>query len=78
MYLHGGGYCVCSIDTHCGLAACLALACQSWILIIAYRLAPENPYPAALEDALIAYRWLLARVFLSSKLPLVVIRLVVD
>ena len=77
MYLHGRGYCVCSIDNHRGLAARLALACQSCILIIAYRLAPENPYPAALEDALIAYRWLLARVYLPGKLPMVVIRLVV-
>jgi len=59
LYLHGGGYCLCSIDTHRGLAARLALACRSRVLIIAYRLAPENPFPAALEDALIAYRWLI-------------------
>lgn len=59
LYLHGGGYCLCSIDTHRGLAARLALACRSRVLIIAYRLAPENPFPAALEDALIAYHWLI-------------------
>jgi len=59
LYLHGGGYCLCSIDTHRGLAARLALACRSRVLIIAYRLAPENPFPAALEDALSAYHWLL-------------------
>lgn len=59
LYLHGGGYCLCSIDTHRGLAARLALSCQARVLIIAYRLAPENPFPAALEDALTAYHWLL-------------------
>jgi acetyl esterase/lipase len=59
LYLHGGGYCLCSIDTHRALAARLALACSARVLIIAYRLAPENPFPAALEDALIAYHWLI-------------------
>jgi acetyl esterase/lipase len=59
LYLHGGGYCICSLDTHRGLAARLALASQTRVLIIDYRLAPENPFPAALEDALSAYRWLL-------------------
>ena len=59
LYLHGGGYCICSIDTHRGLAARLAVASGMRVLIIAYRLAPEDPFPAALEDALIAYRWLL-------------------
>ena len=61
LYLHGGGYCLCSLDTHRGLAARLALASGARLLIIDYRLAPENPYPAALEDALAAYRWLLAQ-----------------
>ncbi len=59
LYLHGGGYCICSIDTHRGLAARIAQAAKCRVLIIDYRLAPEHPYPAALEDALIAYRWLL-------------------
>jgi acetyl esterase/lipase len=59
LYLHGGGYCICSLDTHRGLAARLALASQAHVLIIDYRLAPENPFPAALEDALASYHWLL-------------------
>ena len=42
LYLHGGGYCICSLDTHRGLAARLALATQARVLIIDYRLAPEN------------------------------------
>ncbi len=61
LYFHGGGYCICSLDTHRGLAARLALASRARVLIIDYRLAPENPYPAALEDALTAYRWLLTQ-----------------
>jgi epsilon-lactone hydrolase len=61
LYLHGGGYCICSLDTHRGLAARLALASEARLLIIDYRLAPENPFPAALEDAMAAYRWLLAQ-----------------
>jgi len=60
LYLHGGGYCICSLDTHRGLAARLALAGGSRLLLLDYRLAPEHPFPAALEDALTAYRWLLA------------------
>ena len=59
LYLHGGGYCICSLDTHRGLAARLALASQAHVLIIDYRLAPENPFPDALEDALASYHWLL-------------------
>jgi epsilon-lactone hydrolase len=61
LYLHGGGYCICSLDTHRGLAARLALASLARVLTIDYRLAPENPFPAALDDALAAYRWLLAQ-----------------
>jgi len=63
LYLHGGGYCICSLDTHRGLAARLALAGESRLLVPDYRLAPEHPFPAALEDALAAYRWLLAQGF---------------
>lgn len=61
LYLHGGGYCIGSLETHRGLASRLALASQGRVLIIDYRLAPEHPFPAALEDALAAYRWLLSQ-----------------
>jgi epsilon-lactone hydrolase len=70
LYLHGGGYCICSVDTHRGLAARLALASQVRVLIIDYRLAPENPYPAALDDALAAYRWLIAQGFHPRQLAI--------
>ena len=61
LYLHGGGYVIGSIDTHRELAGRLSQAAAARVLIIEYRLAPEHPYPAAVEDATAAYRWLLAR-----------------
>ena len=61
LYLHGGGYTLCSPATHRGLTGAMALACKSRLLVPNYRLAPEYPFPAALEDALAAYRWLLAQ-----------------
>jgi monoterpene epsilon-lactone hydrolase len=60
LYLHGGAYTFCSPATHRGLTGHLALACQARVLVIDYRLAPENPFPAALEDALAAWHWLVA------------------
>jgi epsilon-lactone hydrolase len=61
LYLHGGGYCIGSMDTHRGLAGRLALAAQSTVAVLDYRLAPEHPFPAALDDATAAYGDLLAR-----------------
>jgi len=61
LYLHGGGYTICSPATHRGLTGAIALTCMSRLLVPNYRLAPEHPFPAALEDALAAYRWLLDR-----------------
>jgi monoterpene epsilon-lactone hydrolase len=59
LYLHGGGYVVGSIATHRGLAGRLSHAAAARVLLIDYRLAPEHPFPAAVEDATAAYRWLL-------------------
>lgn len=61
LYLHGGGYVMGSITTHRGLAARIAQAGCCRALLINYRLAPEFPFPAALEDALSAYRFLLKK-----------------
>jgi epsilon-lactone hydrolase len=61
LYLHGGGYCVGSPRTHRGLAAHIARAAGATTYVPDYRLAPEHPHPAALDDALAAYRWLLAQ-----------------
>jgi acetyl esterase/lipase len=60
LYLHGGGYRMGSIRTHRDLAFRMARASGCRALVIDYRLAPEHPFPAALEDAQAAYRWLLA------------------
>ncbi len=61
LYLHGGGYVICSPDTHREMVAHLAKACGCRVLLLDYRLAPEFPFPAAVEDAVAAYRWLLAQ-----------------
>ena len=59
LYLHGGGYAVCSIDSHRDLCERLAHAAHAAVLAVDYRLAPEHPFPAALDDALAGYQWLL-------------------
>lgn len=59
LYLHGGGYAVGSKQTHRSLVGQIAKKAGYCALLIEYRLAPENPYPAALEDAVRAYKWLL-------------------
>jgi acetyl esterase/lipase len=60
-YLHGGGFTAGSCVTHRELAARLCLAGGVRVLLIDYRLAPEHPFPAALEDAAAGYQWLLAQ-----------------
>ncbi|GAB4375429.1 MAG: alpha/beta hydrolase [Elainellaceae cyanobacterium] len=60
LYLHGGGYVVCSPDTHRNLVARLARAAGVRALSLDYRLAPEHPFPSAVHDAIAAYRWLIA------------------
>jgi len=59
LFLHGGGYAVGSLTTHRALAGKLAMMAGTHALIVDYRLAPEHPFPAALEDAVQAYQWLL-------------------
>jgi acetyl esterase/lipase len=60
LYLHGGAYCIGSPATHRRLTASLALATGLPIFVADYRLAPEHPFPAAVEDAVSAYRSLSA------------------
>jgi phosphinothricin tripeptide acetyl hydrolase len=61
LYLHGGGYVIGSPRSHRHLAAALGAAAQATVLLPDYRLAPEHPFPAAVDDAVAAYRWLLGR-----------------
>jgi len=59
LYLHGGGYALGSIDTHRGLGARIAEASGCAVLMPDYRLAPETPFPGAVEDGTAAYLFLL-------------------
>ncbi|MCK2218593.1 alpha/beta hydrolase [Actinomadura sp. ATCC 31491] len=61
LYLHGGGYVVGSPRTHAALAGELTRRARTRLVSLDYRLAPEHPFPAAVEDALAAYRELLER-----------------
>ena len=58
LYIHGGAYSMCSPATHRGLLGELASASGRPIFAVRYRLAPRYPFPAAADDALNAYRWL--------------------
>jgi monoterpene epsilon-lactone hydrolase len=59
LYLHGGGYVICSLESHRHLAAEVGRASGTRTLAIDYRLAPEHPFPAPIEDTVAAYRYLL-------------------
>jgi acetyl esterase/lipase len=61
LYLHGGGYLFGSPKTHRQVLIAMAKAFQAPCYGLDYRLAPEHPFPAALDDASAAYRWLVAR-----------------
>jgi acetyl esterase/lipase len=58
LYLHGGGYCIGSINTHRQLAGDLSRVSGARVLLIDYRLGPEHPFPAAVDDATRAYDYL--------------------
>lgn len=59
IYLHGGAWVLGLNNRHLLMAAHIALASRSRLLAVDYRLAPEHPFPAALDDSLAVYRWLL-------------------
>lgn len=59
LYMHGGAFMTGSCDTHRDLAARIAQASGTRVLLFEYRLAPEDRFPAANEDCLAAYQWLL-------------------
>jgi acetyl esterase/lipase len=61
LYLHGGGYVIGSLDSHRHLVSEAGRAAKAWALALDYRLAPEHPFPAAVEDAVAGYRYLLSR-----------------
>ncbi len=61
LHLHGGAYTMGSCNTHRALAARIALASNTPVLLPEFRLAPEYPFPASLEDSMAVYRWLIDR-----------------
>ncbi|MFX1269464.1 MAG: alpha/beta hydrolase, partial [Promethearchaeota archaeon] len=67
LYFHGGGYIAGSIETHRDLVARISRAAKVRVLIIDYRLAPEYPFPAALDDAMTAYQWLISNEKINPK-----------
>ena len=60
LYLHGGGYFFCSPETHRPITLGLAAGADAHVFVPDYRLAPEHPFPAAIEDSVAAYRRLIA------------------
>jgi acetyl esterase/lipase len=67
LYLHGGAYIMGSIISHRSLAAAIAVESGAQLLNLDYRLAPEHPFPAAVEDARAAYLWLLGQGYRSQQ-----------
>lgn len=59
LFFHGGAYAAGSLHSHRGLASRLAAVTNGRVLSVDYRLAPEHPFPAGIDDAVTAYRWLL-------------------
>jgi len=70
LYMHGGGYVIGSLDSHRHAAAEMGRAAATRVLALGYRLAPEHPFPAPVEDALAGYRYLLAQGFTPGNIAL--------
>ncbi|MGH8505257.1 MAG: alpha/beta hydrolase [Stenotrophobium sp.] len=70
LYLHGGAYVLGSPKTHRSISTHLAKAAHASVHVLDYRLAPEHPHPAALEDALTAYRWLLDQGIAAARITI--------
>ncbi|MEH7248606.1 alpha/beta hydrolase [Neobacillus niacini] len=68
LYLHGGAYVYCSADTHRSLAARIMIESGVKVLLPEYRLAPEHPFPTAIEDTLRIYQWLLKQGYEPSNI----------
>ena len=61
VYLHGGGFVLGSLDSHDQLCRSLAVGVGAAVVAVGYRLAPEHPFPAAIDDAWSATRWVFER-----------------
>ena len=70
LYFHGGGYIIGSPRTHRAMMAHLSKAAGARVLALDYRLAPEHPFPAPVEDSVAAYRWLLGEGYDPDRIAL--------
>ena len=70
LYFHGGGYIIGSPRTHRPMLAHLSRDSGARVLSLDYRLAPEHPFPAPVEDAVASYRWLLSEGYDPSRIAL--------
>lgn len=70
VYLHGGGFVFGVTPQHLGMVAYLARRMGVRALIVDYRLAPDHPYPAALDDCVVAWRWLLKQGIAPQRMAL--------
>ncbi len=70
LYLHGGGYVLGSIKTHRDLMGRVSRAAKVRVLGLDYRLAPEHPFPAAVDDSVAAYRWMLQQDLQPSRMAI--------
>ena len=57
-FFHGSGFCICSLDTHDGLCRQLCLRAHAVVVSVDYALAPENKFPAGIDDSIAATRWI--------------------
>lgn len=70
LYLHGGGYVMGSPNTHRSLGGEVSRAAQAAVLMLDYRLAPESPFPAAVDDGVAAFQWLVEKGFAPKNLAI--------
>jgi len=70
MYLHGGGYIAGSMKSHRHMVAQAGREARSRTMSLDYRLAPEHPFPAAIEDTVAGYRFLLSRGFPATRIAI--------
>ena len=71
LYLHGGGYVTCGPETHASLVTQLSEFTRSKIIFPEYRLAPKDPFPAAIDDCLMVYKELIRNGIDSKNISLV-------
>jgi acetyl esterase/lipase len=70
LYLHGGGYVMGSLTTHRSLGGEVSRAAKAAVLMLDYRLAPESPFPAAVDDSVTAFQWLVEKGFKPQNLAI--------